>query len=50
MYVEVDLLDDVGDVEVGECQVLEGPDEAPEMSWINNRRVGLDGDLGLRVH
>jgi hypothetical protein len=27
-----------------------GPGEAPEVSQINNRRPGLGGDLGLRVH
>jgi hypothetical protein len=50
MHVEADLLDDVGDVGAGECQVLEGPGEAPEVSWISNRRPELSGDLGLRVH
>jgi hypothetical protein len=50
MHVEADLLDDVGDVGAGERQVLEGPDEAPEVSRISNRRPGLDGDLGLCVH
>jgi hypothetical protein len=50
MHVEADLLDDVGDVGAGECQVLEGPGEAPEVSRISNRRPGLGGDLGLRVH
>jgi hypothetical protein len=50
MHVEADLLDDVGDVGAGECQVLEGPGKAPEVSRISNRRPGLGGDLGLRVH
>jgi hypothetical protein len=50
MHVEADLLDGVGDVGAGECQVLEGPGEAPEVSRISNRRPGLGGDLGLRVH
>jgi hypothetical protein len=49
MHVEADLLDGVGDVRAGECQVLEGPGEAPEVSWVSNRRPGLSGDLGLRV-
>jgi hypothetical protein len=34
---------------MGECQVLEGLDEAPELSRINNRRPESGGDLGLRV-
>jgi hypothetical protein len=46
----VDLLDGVGDVGVGEHQVLEGPCEDPELSRINNRRPESGGDLGLRVH
>jgi hypothetical protein len=50
MHVEADLLDDVGDVGVGERQVLEGPGEAPKVSWISNRRLGLSGDLDLCVH
>jgi hypothetical protein len=50
MHVEADLLDDVGDVGAGEHQVLEGPDEAPEVSRISNRRPGLGGDLRLRVY
>jgi hypothetical protein len=32
MHVEVDLLDDVDDVRVGEHLVLEGLGEAPEVS------------------
>jgi hypothetical protein len=50
MHVEADLLDGIGDVRAGECQVLEGPSEAPEVSRISNRRPRLGGDLGLRVH
>jgi hypothetical protein len=38
MHVKEDLLDDVGDVVVGERQVLEGPGEAPDLSQISNRR------------
>jgi hypothetical protein len=49
-HVEGDLLDDVGDVRMGECQVVEGPDEAPEVSQICNRRPGGGRDLGLHVH
>jgi hypothetical protein len=50
MHVKADLLDDVGDVGAGEHQVLEGPDEALEVSRISNRRPGLSKDLDLRVH
>jgi hypothetical protein len=50
MHVEANLLDGVGDVGMGECQVLEGPGEAPEVSQISNRSLGGGGDLGLRVH
>jgi hypothetical protein len=50
MHVEADLLDSVGDVGVGERQVLEGPNEAPEVSRISNKRPELDGDLRLHVH
>jgi hypothetical protein len=50
MHIEADMQDSVGDVGVGEHQVLEGSNDAPKVSWISNRRPGLDGDLGLRVH
>jgi hypothetical protein len=50
VHVEADLLDGVGDVRVGECQVLEGPNEAPKLSRINNWRLRLGGELGLCVH
>jgi hypothetical protein len=50
MHVEADLLDGVGDVRAGEHQVLKGTSEAPKVSWICNRRPGLGGDLGPRVH
>jgi hypothetical protein len=50
MHVEVDLLDGISDVGAGERQVLEGPNEAPEVSRISNRRLGLGGDFGMRVH
>jgi hypothetical protein len=36
----------IGDVGVGECQVLEGPGEGSELSWIYNRRPGCCRDLG----
>jgi hypothetical protein len=48
--MEANLLDDVGDVGVGECQVLEGPGEALELSRISNRRPESSGNLGLCVH
>jgi hypothetical protein len=50
MHVEAYLLDGVGDVRAGECQVLAGPGKAPEVSRISNRRPRFGGDLGLRVH
>jgi hypothetical protein len=50
MHVEADLLDTVGDVGAGERQVLEVLGEAPEVSRISNRRLGLGGDPSLRVH
>jgi hypothetical protein len=50
MHVEADLLDGVGDVGVGERQVLEEPCEAPELSQISNRRPGSGVDFGLCVH
>jgi hypothetical protein len=50
MHVTADILDDIGDVGLGERQVLEGPHEAPEVSWISNRRLKLGRDLGLCVH
>jgi hypothetical protein len=50
MHVEADLLNGVGDVGVGECHVLEGTGEAPEVSQNSNRRPKLGGDLGLHVH
>jgi hypothetical protein len=50
IHVEADLLDDVGEVGVSECQVLESPDEGLEVSWISNRRPGRGRDLSPRVH
>jgi hypothetical protein len=32
MHMKTNLLDDVGDIGAGECQVLEGLGEAPELS------------------
>jgi hypothetical protein len=50
MHMQSDLLDDIDDVGVGECQVLEGPNEAPKLSQISNMRRESGKDLGLRVH
>jgi hypothetical protein len=50
MHTKVNLLDDVGDVRAGECQVLEGPSEAHELSRISNRSPRSGRDLGMRVH
>jgi hypothetical protein len=47
MHVEAHLLNGIGEVGVCECQVLEGSGEAPEVSWISNRRPRLDEDLGM---
>jgi hypothetical protein len=48
--MEVDLLDGVGDVGADERQVLEGPDEALELTWISNRRPGSGSVLDMCVH
>jgi hypothetical protein len=50
VHVEADLLDNRGDVRVGERQVLEGPSEAPELCRISNSSPRSSGDLGLCVH
>jgi hypothetical protein len=50
MHMKTNLLDDIGNVWVGERKVLEGPSEAPELSWISNRRIRSGRDLGLHVH
>jgi hypothetical protein len=50
MHVEAVLLDAVGDVRAGECQVLEVSSKALELIQIYNRRLRLNGDLGLHVH
>jgi hypothetical protein len=50
MHVEIDLLDGIGDVGVGERQVLEDLSQAPKLSRINNRSSKLGGDLDLCVH
>jgi hypothetical protein len=50
MHVEADLLDDICDVGTGERQVPEGPNDAPEVSQIDNRRPRLGRDLGMCVH
>jgi hypothetical protein len=43
IYVEADQLDGIGDVRVGEPQLLEGPDETRVLNQISNRRLGLGG-------
>jgi hypothetical protein len=48
--MEVDLLDGVGDVGADERQVLEGPDEALELTWISNRRPRSGSVLDMCVH
>jgi hypothetical protein len=50
VHMKANLLYIVGDVGVGERQVLEGPSEGPELSWISTKRPRSDGDLGLRIH
>jgi hypothetical protein len=50
MHMEADLLDSTGDIGASGHQVLEGPDEAPKLSRISNRRPKTDRDLGLRFH
>jgi hypothetical protein len=50
MHMKANLLDGIGDVGAGECEILEGPGEAPKLSWISNRRPKSGGDLGLCVH
>jgi hypothetical protein len=50
MHVDADLLDGADNVGAGERQVLEGPSEVPKVTQINNRRLGLSGDIDLCVH
>jgi hypothetical protein len=50
MHMKSNLLNGVGDVRAGKCQVLESPDEASELSRISNRRPRSGRDLGLCVH
>jgi hypothetical protein len=50
MHMKANLLDGVGDARAGECQVLEGPGETPELSQISNRRPESGRDLGLCFH
>jgi hypothetical protein len=50
MHMKANLLDGVGDIGVGEHQVLEGVSEAPELGRISNKRPRSGGDLGLRIH
>jgi hypothetical protein len=48
--MKANLLDGVGDIGVGQRQVLEDPGEALELSRISNRRPESGGDLSMRVH
>jgi hypothetical protein len=50
IHVETDLLDGIGDVGVGEHQVLEGPSKTLVQSWISNGRPRLGSDLGICVY
>jgi hypothetical protein len=50
MHMKANLLAGIGDVEVGKYQVLEGPDEAPELSQISNRRLRSGEDRRMCVH
>jgi hypothetical protein len=50
VHMKANLMYGIGDVEVGDRQVLQGPGEAPELSRIRNRRPKRGGDLGLCVH
>jgi hypothetical protein len=50
MHVDADLLDGAGNIGTSERQVLEGPSEVPKVTQINNRRLGLSGDIDLFVH
>jgi hypothetical protein len=50
MHIKTNMLDGVGDVGAGECQVLKGLNEAPKLSWISNRTPKSGRDFGLCVH
>jgi hypothetical protein len=47
--MEGNLLDGVGDVGAGECQVLEGYNDAPELSRISSMRPESSRDLALCI-
>jgi hypothetical protein len=48
--MKANLMDSVGDVRADEREVLEGPDEALELSRISNMGLGSGRDLSMRVH
>ena len=50
VHVEAHLLDGVGDVEAGEGEVLESPDESPVGRRVIDRVVIVVGDLRLSVN
>jgi hypothetical protein len=50
MHVEAHLLDRIGDVRLGECEVLESHDQAAIGSWVANGCPHIGGDLGLSVN
>jgi hypothetical protein len=50
MHMKANMLYGIRDVGVGQRQVLEGLVEGPKLNWINNRRLGSGGDLGLCIH
>jgi hypothetical protein len=49
MHVQTDLLHDISDVGLCECQVLEGSDNASELRGVRNRRLRVVSQLRLEV-
>jgi hypothetical protein len=47
--VKAHLLDGIGDVWLGEEEVLKGPDKTSVAGWIGNRGAG-GGEFALRLH
>jgi hypothetical protein len=50
VHMEAHLLDSIGDVRMGEDEVLQGPSKTTIASWISHRRAVVGGDLALSVH
>jgi hypothetical protein len=50
MHVESHLLDHVGDVRLGEGEVMKSPSQAPVGSQVTDMGTRVRGDLGLSVH